>query len=1008
MNILRRMLWCGFVALIAAPTLHAQTVFLSDLFTTGANQTLQAHTPNTGGAWTRQLGAGLSIAAASDDIRNTVRREVNLYSNATIPPDDEYAVGINVTFTNNDSDNIVLLFGRGNVVAGDGYLISVASTGFVTMTLYDNLNDTLLFASAGAALSLNVAHQIVLTIRDARKELFVDGVSRGFTTNNAVTGFGVLGLGLSSENVGETRGDNFFAGTFAPTAATMFEADAVRDDAGLAAISWSTAREADNLGFLVHRRSGGESVPLTRSLIAGSAFLAGRAALPAGHAYRWFDPDAPEGAEYWIEEIDLQRNHRWHGPIVARRGHVDARPEPSPSLPRLGVATAGSRQVTAHASTTGRRRSAGGAAPERRQFTLAAGAATKIAVDREGWYRVPLPLNADPSLLALYEDGREIPILIEGDSLLFYGRPLDSPWSAERVYWLTQQATPGRRIARAAASDATNEQRSYTASVERRDKTIFFAALMTDEPDSFVGPVISTDTAQPTVQELTLSHVVAERPSEVTVTVQGGTGGDHRVDVALNGRALGTMELNGQERRPTTFALPANVLREGLNEVTFAARGGAEDINAVVAVRIDYGRSYRAENDALLMTVAAGSRALLEGFTTPGVRLFDITDPTSPEELEVRDSWAAPRGNGVRTLIALTAFAQPARIEANEPSTLYRTGNADLAIVVHPSLRSAIEPLRVLREQQGLRVEIALTTDIYDEFSFGAKDPSAIRRFLNATRPRNVLLAGDASIDPRNYIGGAARDLVPTHLAAAGFQRTASDIWFTDFDDDGISELPVGRLPAGTSEEASAIVAKLLSYDTAPAGDWSRKALIVGDAEGGIDYTAHAATPAGALPPQWSQATVSVAATGIASAHQQLLQQLDAGAGLVFYSGHGSVEAWSAQRLLTREQALSLHNGTRLPVVVGMTCLNGYFHDAGTESLAESLLRAKDGGAVAIWTSSGLTDPLWQGIAGTAFTDAVANGGTFGAGLLAAQRASLDSDVRRTFLLFGDPSMRLR
>ena len=43
-----------------------------------------------------------------------------------------------------------------------------------------------------------------------------------------------------------------------------------------------------------------------------------------------------------------------------------------------------------------------------------------------------------------------------------------------------------------------------------------------------------------------------------------------------------------------------------------------------------------------------------------------------------------------------------------------------------------------------------------------------------------------------------------------------------------------------------------------------------------------------------------------------------------------------------------------------MTCLNGFFHDLYTESLAEALMRAEQGGAVAVWTSSGLTFPDQQ------------------------------------------------
>ncbi len=53
-------------------------------------------------------------------------------------------------------------------------------------------------------------------------------------------------------------------------------------------------------------------------------------------------------------------------------------------------------------------------------------------------------------------------------------------------------------------------------------------------------------------------------------------------------------------------------------------------------------------------------------------------------------------------------------------------------------------------------------------------------------------------------------------------------------------------------------------------------------------------------------------------------------------------------------------NGTHLPLFVNMTCLNGYFEAPNADSLAESLLNAKGGGAVAVWASSGLTEPEGQ------------------------------------------------
>ena len=113
--------------------------------------------------------------------------------------------------------------------------------------------------------------------------------------------------------------------------------------------------------------------------------------------------------------------------------------------------------------------------------------------------------------------------------------------------------------------------------------------------------------------------------------------------------------------------------------------------------------------------------------------------------------------------------------------------------------------------------------------------------------------------------------------------------------------------------------------------------------------------------------------------------------------------------LLTSAEALDLENGPRLPFVAAMTCLNGFFHDVYTESLAEALLRSERGGAVAVWASSSLTNPAGQQILLDEFLRAAfdGSGATVGEAICRAKAATSDADVRRTWILFGDPAMRL-
>ena len=46
----------------------------------------------------------------------------------------------------------------------------------------------------------------------------------------------------------------------------------------------------------------------------------------------------------------------------------------------------------------------------------------------------------------------------------------------------------------------------------------------------------------------------------------------------------------------------------------------------------------------------------------------------------------------------------------------------------------SLQPLKKLRESQGLRVALIDVEDIYDEFSFGNKSPKAIKDFLSISK----------------------------------------------------------------------------------------------------------------------------------------------------------------------------------------------------------------------------------------------------------------------------------
>jgi hypothetical protein len=276
-----------------------------------------------------------------------------------------------------------------------------------------------------------------------------------------------------------------------------------------------------------------------------------------------------------------------------------------------------------------------------------------------------------------------------------------------------------------------------------------------------------------------------------------------------------------------------------------------------------------------------------------------------------------------------------------------------------------------------------------------------------------VLLVGDASFDPRNYLGLGDFDFLPTKLIDTVSNETASDDWFVDFKNNGLPAIPVGRIPVRTAGEAALVVSKIIGYENVATGTWAQQAVMVSDKmETGddFDFEEASAETAALFPENVTAKQIFRGRADDETIRSRVIDTINEGKLLVNYIGHGSVEIWRGE-IFDSDDAATLTNGAHLPFFVAMTCLNGYFHDPfPTESLAESLLKAEGGGAIAVWASSGLTYPEGQSLMNKRLISLLFDGTamTLGEATMRAKAATNDQDVRRTWILFGDPTTKLK
>ena len=889
-----------------------------------------------------------------------------------------------------------------------------------------------------------------------------------------VSSTGTYAINASESGSGVLIG-GAFKGPTTPTEIKLSSFTATEYAGGQVAIRWRTGFEVDNLGFHLYREAGGQKVELTRSLLAGSALFAGeKTSLTTGNSYTWPDTLPPNSspAQYWLEEVDLHGKHIWHGPIVPSQESASRPPSPTspPLLKELGLGlkpTALKSRASVVPAETQADRSEDHFDfqetdwdPElqriqpqlRTQWTLAASPAIKIGVRSNGWYRVTqadliaagLGPGINPRTLRLFADGKEVPIVVNVDTrgrlqpagIEFYGVGLDTPYTDTRVYWLAAGGEPGKRLTGAEGQssapqietlsdsgfDRASISPAFPYTVERSDRSVYVAAIKNGDGESFFGSVITSD---PVDQDLVVRHLDlnVRADAQIEVVLQGTTLGDHRVSVQVNGHAISPVVFTGQVLGNIKAPIPQSWLREGENKVTLASELGDSDVSAVKYIRLTYWHSYVVDGDSLRITTSAQKKVEVRGFNDSQIRVLDITDATDPEAIPVvvrRDETGysatfSVRGPGSRTVLAVSEASvdSAAWVVANHSSSWHKASHGyDEVIISNAAFIQVLQPLVNLRKQQGLSVAVVDVQDVYDEFNYGAKDPSALKNFIGRSLnswqkpPRFVMLVGDATFDPRNYLDLGDFDFVPTKFVDTAYLKTASDDWYVAGDDD-LPVLPIGRLPVRTLSEAETVVSKIVRNEqVSPAETWRKNVLLVADSNDSFNFQGATSQLTALLPGGAQVSKIFRGQSDDATTSALLLNMLNKGQGLVNYFGHGSVELWDGN-LLTSEATAKLTNQSRLPFLIAMTCLNGYFQDVYTVSLAKAMVLSPGGGAVAVWASSGLSAPDGQAPMDLAVIDYLFEKATrLGEATLAAKQKVSDPDIRHTWIFFGDPATK--
>ncbi len=759
-------------------------------------------------------------------------------------------------------------------------------------------------------------------------------------------------------------------------------------------VSWSTSSEVGKAGFELLRwdGSGGRYRRVNREMIVGFQ------GAPQGGVYSFLDlTDAAEAEpRYLLQEVELGGRVRQHGPFPAPG--VSSRVPESPSLPTLAPGEASGRPYPPLSVAAVEVAALHPGADEHRTVRAPRGPKgfrpVKLFVDGAGLqFASATELSAaagvrvehvvdliEKGKLALSSGGAPVAWRGVGEppGIQFYGQPPSSVYTSSNVYWLASASGGGVQMGELDADPGSAGATVDSFRADRHhEENLFAATVVATDPDSdyWMWEFLVAGSTPFSQREFDIETEALAAGPEASLTVHlfGATAALHRADISLNGSPLGEVQWQGTGPYSERLAFHAGLLFEGLNRVTVSALGGSSDsIFYVNAFDSSYPRRLEIEDGSLHFTAQRGDVVTVRGFSNDEIALYSLYQPQRPDVLAglriegetgggYRATFRAPVAGDYLALESAGVRPAPVRPDASAGLNS-RNNRADYLIVTVPELESPAYRLAELRAADGLRVRVVLLEQILDEFSHGLFRPLAIRDFLRFAHrswkqpPRYVVMGGAGHFDYKDYLGLGHNPLPPA-LAPTSGGLFGSDNLLADLEGgDGVPEMVIGRLPFSSAAEFEDYLDKLEAYQR-DHGTWRREAVFAAD---DFDLAGRFGSLSNALAAQlsddWHVSTVHLDDLPVADARQELLSALQSGAAWMNYLGHGSLDRLAAEGLLTSADVGGLFNGSRLPFVASLTCVAGRFEVPGFRSLAEVLVAHPGGGAVGVWSPSGLSD----------------------------------------------------
>ncbi|NDA99324.1 MAG: hypothetical protein EBY31_09010, partial [Flavobacteriia bacterium] len=280
----------------------------------------------------------------------------------------------------------------------------------------------------------------------------------------------------------------------------------------------------------------------------------------------------------------------------------------------------------------------------------------------------------------------------------------------------------------------------------------------------------------------------------------------------------------------SSLPLKIKITRNSPNTLTYLDRIVLNTRRKLVFFGTQFGFRNLSPQDSLSLVSYSTSNFPTNGF------IWDISDRQKPKKISgtlTGSTYTFKTYNIYNEYVASngSSFFTPEKVASVPNQNLHALPQAEFLIITHPDFLVQANRLAELHREEGLSVHVTTTEQIFNEFSSGAPDPTAIRMFAKmfydrgaltpSTKPKYLLLFGDGTYDPKNRVPNN-NNYVLTYQVESIIENYIDAMVTDDYygmldDNEAISaidllDIGVGRILASNLTQAKQQVDKIEHY----------------------------------------------------------------------------------------------------------------------------------------------------------------------------------------------------